>query len=135
MIYPVDADSTKVSLNFGDRYPKEHALAGKPHLGVDIVPKVAGESIVVYSPCDGTVIRAGYAPNFGYHVRIKDSRGYIHILAHLFATPLLRQGNVILAGRQVGWIGSHLHYEVRTSDQLPPPQGCRISPLKELKNV
>jgi murein DD-endopeptidase MepM/ murein hydrolase activator NlpD len=106
-------------------------MAGKPHLGMDISPKIAGESLLVYSPIAGVCVRAGYAPNFGYHIRIKDALGRIFILAHLYAAPIIKQGSQVNEGAQIGWIGEHLHFEIRTSDQIPPPKGCRLNPAKE----
>ena len=128
-----DSTKAKLTLHFGQRYPINHALKGKPHLGVDFTPILKGESLVVVAPCASVVIRAGYAPNFGYHVRLKDATGRIFILGHLYATPIVKPGESLNEGCQIGWVRDHLHIEVRNSDVLPPPKNCRQNFMRLLR--
>lgn len=147
-MHPVkEADKTRVSMDFGQRYysdnPAEAAifqkagLWGKPHLGIDFAPlqEFKPQEFVIVAPVSGEVIRAGFAPDYGYHVRIVDEQGRLHILAHLKTAPLVRMGAQVQEGQDLGWMGStgnssgrHLHYEVRSTAVLPPPPKCRIDP-------
>jgi murein DD-endopeptidase MepM/ murein hydrolase activator NlpD len=148
MAHPVkEADKVRVSMPFGRKYystiPHEIAvfkragLWGKKHLGIDFAPLPAhrNQEFVIISPVDGLVIRSGWADDYGFHIRIKDANNYVHILCHLKTRPLANAGEVVEEGQHISWMGNtgnssgrHLHYEIRTSDQLPPPPGCRINP-------
>jgi len=142
-----EPNKTRISMDFRERYYSENpaeaaifkkaGLWGKPHFGIDFARKPAfrGEEFVIVAPIAGKVIRAGFAPDYGFHVRIVDSEGRLHILAHLKTAPIVRVGEDVYAGQDIGWMGStgnssgvHLHYEVRSTATLPPPPKCRINP-------
>jgi len=143
MVHPVK-ESNKVRVSFGymERYPntaffRNIGLANKPHKGIDYAPRTEyrSEEFVIVSPVDGKVMRAGFAPDYGYHIRIEDSEGNCHILAHLKTQPIVHVNTVVLEGEDIGWMGNtgnstarHLHYEVRNTCVLPPPHNCRLDP-------
>lgn len=150
MAHPVkEAEKTRVSMDFMQRYysdnPSEAAifkkagLWGKPHLGIDFarLPEYRNEEFVIIAPVAGNIIRAGFAPDYGYHVRLVDKEGRMHLLAHLKLPPIVKPGQQVEEGDDLGYMGStgnssgvHLHYEVRTTSQLPPPSKCRIDPYE-----
>jgi murein DD-endopeptidase MepM/ murein hydrolase activator NlpD len=147
-VHPVkEANKTRVSMDFGQRYYSDNpaeaeifrkaGLWGKPHLGVDTcpLPEFKGQEFVIVAPISGEVIRSGFAPDYGFHLRIVDSEGRLHILAHLKTAPIVKVGSQVDEGQDIGWMGStgnssgrHLHYEVRNTAVLPPPPKCRIDP-------
>jgi murein DD-endopeptidase MepM/ murein hydrolase activator NlpD len=134
-------------MDFGQRYYsdnpaeaeifKKAGLWGKPHFGLDFarLPQFREEKHVIIAPVSGNVIRSGFAGDYGYHIRIVDSEGRMHLLAHLESMPIVKQGEDVSEGQELGYMGStgnssgiHLHYEVRSSATLPPPPRCRINP-------
>ena len=157
MIPIKEKDKIRVSMDYMQKYfskdPaeikifKSAGLWGKPHLGIDIapLPKYKPEEFTVIAPIGGLILRAGFAPDYGNHVRIKDEEGRMHLLAHMKTLPLVRQGQTVHEGQDLGIMGStgnssgrHLHYEIRSSAALPPPPRCRVNPeeiVTELKEL
>jgi len=99
--------------------PEYYAQFGLPgHEGVDIS---APQDTPVKSAVAGTVIRADYHDNYGWHVRLEHSGGAFHtIYAHL--TPQLNVivGQSITGGYKLGYSGNtgnstgyHLHFGMK----------------------
>lgn len=142
-MHPVkDPSKSRISFGYMERYPNTEffrriGLANRPHKGIDFapMPEYRADEFYIVAPIDSRVIRAGYAPDYGYHVRLEDADGYCHILAHLKAQPEVSVGSIVEEGEIVGIMGNtgnstarHLHYEVRNTAELPPPKGCRVNP-------
>ncbi|CAM4460517.1 GH25 family lysozyme [Paenibacillus xylanexedens] len=115
-------DGYRLTSPFGMR---KHPVSGinKFHRGVDLVVTPADGPI--YAFVAGEVIHAkmgvsgsGFG-NYGVTVAIKDSKGYLHVYAHLSAAGV-KVGQQVKRGQLIGKQGStgissgaHLHYEVR----------------------
>lgn len=133
----------KITMNYGDIYEgssedeKDYllkvGLLGKKHFGIDWAPIVGHKEdlYTIVAPVNGIVIRAGFAPGFGNHVRIQSTssdKGYIHLFGHM-AKLYAKEGQKVVKGTPIGVMGStgsssakHLHYECRATD------GNRIDP-------
>lgn len=108
-----------VSSNYGTR---SDPFTGKKtfHAGVDLTGK---KGTRLDANVNGKVVQAGNKGNgFGNYVTIQAEDGMKHIYAHLDKV-VATLGQTITAGMQVGTIGStgrstgsHLHYEVRNSN-------------------
>lgn len=92
--------------------------AGKtPHAGLDMV---GVSDKTVYSPVNGTVAFAGSNNDgFGNYVRIVDSNGVSHFLAHMSSVAAIK-GRAVIVGDKLGIMGQtgnatgpHTHYEIR----------------------
>ena len=128
-------------------YGKVRTIAGKTkrHGGIDLDK---GNNKPVYSFTDGTVHKVirGYKADsgkagstdgggFGNHVVVKDKSGHYNYYAHLNGVNVTK-GQTISRGEKVGIqghtgssTGSHLHYEVRKSDNA-----TSINPKTHLQN-
>lgn len=108
-------------------YPKYPS--GKEHSGEDWVPenKSIETNWNLYSPCNGKVYIAkkqtgqfpgGYGA-YGNYVVLQADNGYWILMAHLKKLPVVKAGQTITKGEQVGVAGAtgnvtgrHLHIEV-----------------------
>jgi|GEM_PF-923898 Membrane proteins related to metalloendopeptidases len=95
------------------------------HSGIDLV----GTGKNIHANIDGEVIQSRIVTDktnltwqWGNYITIQDSKGYQHIYAHL-NTRHVGIGDIVKVGQIIGVegntgysFGSHLHYEVRTSD-------------------
>jgi murein DD-endopeptidase MepM/ murein hydrolase activator NlpD len=113
------------------------------HHAIDIV---GTEGLHVVSTTDGHVVRRWHLPGqdggrdlpgvadreyrkSGFFVVVVDPGGHFHHYAHLQPVLLVRPGQRVVAGQQLGWLGQtgnargnpHLHYQVRAP--LPDPTG------------
>lgn len=103
------------------------------HTGVDFpVPK--GTRVKAAGP--GIVYSAGWAGAYGNQVVIKHGDGKYSQYAHLASTPLVKAGQKVQGGQQIGISGEtgnaygpHLHFEIRTG----PGYGSDISPIAYLR--
>ncbi|MEV0296195.1 M23 family metallopeptidase [Nocardia sp. NPDC050710] len=116
---PLDSGTYTVTSNFRAR--------GGEHTGIDLA---APAGTPIYAATGGTVIEAGwsYTTGYGYHVKIRAPDGTVSIYAHQQDRPLVKVGDEIPAGTQIGAVGStgkstgpHLHYEVRRDGKAIDP--------------
>ena len=95
------------------------------HEGIDLAAPIGTP---IYATADGTVLRAGWnSGGYGNLVEVDHGRGIITRYGHLSAI-LVRPGDRITRGQQVGRMGStgrstgsHLHYEVRIDGRAVNP--------------
>jgi murein DD-endopeptidase MepM/ murein hydrolase activator NlpD len=108
------------------RNPKWYNKYGLPgHEGVDIAASMGSE---IYAVADGQVIRARREEtghNYGKHVKITHSGGYVTTYAHLQKVHV-NTGDSVVAGDIVGLadstgnsFGSHLHLSLQKRPGLP----------------
>lgn len=108
-------------------YPKYPS--GKPHGGEDYVPKdkEVESNWTLYSTCDGTVYvskkQSGSFPGgygaYGNYLVIQATNGYWVLMAHMKNKPIVKVGERVCVGEEVGVAGAtgnvsgrHLHIEV-----------------------
>lgn len=111
---------------------------GRLHAGVDLAAakrtaiKAAAGGVVVQAHCDASTAKAwgcdrdgkvvnggGVTPGCGWMVDIRHAGGVITRYCHMVVAPLVKVGDRVAAGQQIGWSGSsghssgpHLHFEV-----------------------
>jgi hypothetical protein len=119
-------NNTKISSQLEDAriYPLDHKVV-RPHTGVDIA---APKGSPVLTPADGRVIRVaevkddpkGYVNYVVLQHTLPDGNAVRTVYAHLNQKSILEQGQLILAGTEIGKVGMtggatgpHLHYEER----------------------
>ena len=116
---------------FGVRSDPFHAGAAM-HPGIDLA---GSYGTPVYATADGTVLRAGWNNGgYGNLVEIDHGRGISTRYGHMSAI-LVREGDHITRGQQIGRMGStgrstgnHLHYEVRID-------GHPVNPIPFMKST
>ena len=116
---------------FGVRSDPFHAGAAM-HPGIDLA---GSYGTPIYATADGTVLRAGWnSGGYGNLVEIDHGRGITTRYGHMSAI-LVRPGDHITRGQQVGRMGStgrstgnHLHYEVRID-------GRAVNPIPFMKST
>ena len=127
---PVRAE-VSFSSGFGVRSdPFQHGAALHP--GIDLS---GSYGTPIYATADGTVLRAGWnSGGYGNLVEIDHGRGITTRYGHMSAI-LVRPGDRITRGQQVGRMGStgrstgnHLHYEVRID-------GRAVNPIPFMKST
>ena len=115
--------------------------SGDTHSGTDFT--VGGDNVRIKSPVDGKVVATNgddpYGQGYGYFVKIMDTGGDYHILAHMREDPglFVSVGDQVQGGQDVGVMGysghcepagpggQHVHYEVRLD---PGGVGDRVNP-------
>jgi murein DD-endopeptidase MepM/ murein hydrolase activator NlpD len=110
--------------------PFEHGAAMHP--GIDLA---GAYGTPIYATAEGTVLRAGWnSGGYGNMVEIDHGRGIITRYGHMSAV-LVRAGEHVARGTQVGRMGStgrstgnHLHYEVRID-------GHPVNPIPFMKST
>jgi murein DD-endopeptidase MepM/ murein hydrolase activator NlpD len=112
--WPVIGSS--LSSGFGNRW-------GKFHKGVDLT---SGNRSILASD-NGRVIYAGYKSDYGNHIIIDHLNGYTTVYGHLSKMNVV-VGKIVEKGEKIGIMGStgdstgtHLHFEVRLSDNPQNP--------------
>ncbi len=121
----------RISSGFGMR---RHPILGytKMHTGVDFaVPRgtpirAAGAGVVEFAKWRGA---------YGRAVKIKHSKGYSTLYAHMRRVASgLRRGTRVRQGQVIGYVGStgrstgpHLHYEVRRKNRPINPRRIRLA--------
>ena len=116
---------------FGVRSDPFHAGAAM-HPGIDLA---GSYGTPIYATADGTVLRAGWnSGGYGNLVEIDHGRGITTRYGHMSAV-LVRAGDHITRGQQIGRMGStgrstgnHLHYEVRID-------GRAVNPIPFMKST
>ena len=92
------------------------------HAGIDYA---AGEGTPIYCPVDGVVCYAEWnTGGYGNLTIVQDTHGYYHIFGHQCQQPPVKNGQEVVRGDLVGYVGNtgesygaHLHYQVnRPSD-------------------
>lgn len=95
------------------------------HEGIDLAAPIGTP---IYVTAEGTILRAGWnSGGYGNFVEVDHGRGIITRYGHLSAI-LVRAGQHVTRGQQVGRMGStgrstgsHLHYEVRIDGRAVNP--------------
>ncbi|MET9934460.1 MULTISPECIES: peptidoglycan DD-metalloendopeptidase family protein [unclassified Streptomyces] len=112
---------------------KGSAWSSGYHTGVDF-PVPVGTPIKAAGP--GVVHSAGWAGAYGNEVVIRHDDGKYSQYAHMAGTPLVKAGQKVRGGQQIGVsgetgnaFGPHLHFEIRTG----PGYGSDISPIAYLR--
>lgn len=99
---------------------------GRMHYGIDITP---GYGIPIVAIADGVVQSPPGWPALGNQVAIYYPKlGVTSLYAHMAAPPIVSPGTEVVAGQQVGQVGStglstgaHLHFEIhRGSSPIDP---------------
>jgi len=127
---PIKA-SVEFTSGFGVRSDPFRAGAAM-HPGIDLA---GAYGTPVYATADGTVLRAGWNNGgYGNLVEIDHGRGITTRYGHMSAI-LVREGEHITRGQQIGRMGStgrstgnHLHYEVRID-------GRAVNPIPFMKST
>ena len=127
---PVKTD-VEFTSGFGNRSDPFHAGAAF-HPGIDLA---GAYGTPIYATADGTVLRAGWnSGGYGNLVEIDHGRGISTRYGHMSAI-LVREGDHITRGEQIGRMGStgrstgnHLHYEVRID-------GRAVNPIPFMKST
>jgi hypothetical protein len=133
--FPVVGGATKVG-SFGTRRTAQQIADGKSpeHHGVDLAAPRGTPSV---SPVSGQIVAMGYSNVSGYYIKIRDSGGNTHYLAHYDSLPAnLQKGSTVRAGSTyIGAIGNtgnarntqpHIHYEIKDSS------GRYVDPTSQL---
>ena len=123
--------SVEFTSGFGVRSDPFHAGAAM-HPGIDLA---GAYGTPVYATADGTVLRAGWNNGgYGNLVEVDHGRGITTRYGHMSAI-LVRAGDHVTRGQQIGRIGStgrstgnHLHYEVRID-------GRAVNPIPFMKST
>lgn len=122
--WPVPA-STYITSRFGYRI---HPILGtqKYHAGVDIA---ASYGSAINAAAGGTVQVSTYNSSYGNYCVIYHSNGTTTLYAHMNSRPIVSVGQTVIAGQQIGYVGStglsngpHCHFEVRVN-------GANVNPL------
>lgn len=88
------------------------------HSGVDIGGGTGGQPIRWAPPVTGKVISIGSTGAYGNHIVIRDEKKRDWLLAHMRDKPLVKVGDTLQQGDQIGFVGAtgnargaHLHIE------------------------
>jgi len=113
----------RISSRFGRRNDPFTGLLSS-HSGVDIAIRFGSP---VLASGDGVVTNTGYSSVLGNYIRIDQGQGFASVYGHLSAI-LTRSGRRVLAGQQIGRVGStgystgpHLHFSAYRWDRLIDP--------------
>lgn len=125
---------TRVSSEFNSA----ESFRKSKHKGLDIA---APAKVPIYTVTDGTVTAVfsgcsavGYYGNrcgggYGNYVKVQASDGTVYIYAHMYTKPNVSKGDKVIAGQQIGVVGSsgsstgnHLHFEVKVN-------GTSVNPM------
>lgn len=115
----------KITSNFGYR---KHPILGynKLHSGMDIGAPSGSKILAVNS---GTVVKSTFNNSYGNYVMIDHGGGIVTLYAHM-SSRLVKTGDVVARGQQIGKVGStgwstgaHLHIEVIKNGDYVNPKG------------
>ena len=97
--------------------------SGRSH-GKGAIDMQATTGTPVHAASSGTVIAAGEDSSYGNFVTIQHSDGSVTHYGHFDKTPLVKTGDTVATGQQIGVAGNtgdsdgaHLHFEGRTSPE------------------
>jgi murein DD-endopeptidase MepM/ murein hydrolase activator NlpD len=125
----------RISSCFGER-PRPCPTCSAYHRGIDLAAPAGtpirswGAGQVIASGCNGTCdARApGTGNGLGYFVRIQYPDGRIDTFSHLQSMPMVRVGDNVSGGMQIGNVGctgactgAHLDYRVQINGQYVDP--------------
>lgn len=104
---------------------------GTLHNGIDIANRARTP---IYAARAGTVVEAGWCRGYGYCVRINHGGGIETTYGHLFSQPIVKTGQKVEVGQQIGLMGStydasgggfstgvHLHFTVKVNGRAVNP--------------
>lgn len=104
---------------------------GTLHNGIDIANRARTP---IYAARAGTVVEAGWCRGYGYCVRINHGGGIETTYGHLYAQPIVKVGQQVEAGQQIGLMGTtydasgggfstgvHLHFTVKVNGRAVNP--------------
>lgn len=104
---------------------------GTLHNGIDIANRARTP---IYAARAGTVVEAGWCRGYGYCVRINHGGGIETTYGHLYAQPIVKVGQSVEAGQQIGLMGTtydasgggfstgvHLHFTVKVNGRAVNP--------------
>ncbi len=87
--------------------------------------------VIVLAVADGTVRDVGYDANgYGHYVVIAHQGGYLSRYAHLREKPVVNEGDIVLQGDPLGYIGNsgttgaHLHFAMYYCDPNLSEEDC-----------
>ncbi|MFN0145115.1 MAG: peptidoglycan DD-metalloendopeptidase family protein [Dehalococcoidia bacterium] len=126
--YPVDTP-LNITHEFGAFF------RGRQHMGVDF-GQPSGTPI--YAPCDFTVIPV-FNPDGSFGNAVAgdwDDTKWFVLFAHMRDVPLVKVGDRVKAGQQIGFVGStgdstgaHLHWQVGSDKNWPRDLAVHIDPM------
>ena len=117
-------ESAELVSSFGNR---EDPLTGRRafHSGLDFA---AGQGTAIHAAAGGTVVFAGFRPDFGWVVEIEHGNGLTTRYAHA-SRLLVKTGTVVTPGDPIAAVGStgrstgpHLHFEVLRNGEATDPR-------------
>lgn len=107
--FPVAVSSLDASLDtsFVDTWQAERTFGGeRGHEGTDIMADVNQRGVYpVLSVCDGTVTNLGWLEKGGYRIGITSDSGTYFYYAHLDSYANIKEGDRVLAGEFLGYMG------------------------------
>lgn len=107
--FPVPNSTVDKSLtcSFTDSWMSERDYAGvRGHEGTDIMAFENRRGVYpVVSVCDGTVTNLGWLEKGGYRIGVTSNSGTYYYYAHLFSYANLKEGDSVLAGQLLGYMG------------------------------
>lgn len=120
-VYPVPIPV--INQGFGQTSDPFNVGQTRFHTGVDFDGRVGDP---INSPVCGTVFYVGREPDqtnyewgYGWHIKIRDQDGQIHLFAHI-SKAYVKVGQTVTPGQLIAGIGNngnstgpHLHYEIR----------------------
>lgn len=106
-------------------FKKKGSWACGYHTGIDLVPIDGDKSPKLYAPCNCTILSVNSCgSSYGNHICAKTSNGYVFIMAHMKSIPLVKKGQKVKQGQQIGIMGNtgnsygaHLHIEFEKADE------------------
>lgn len=155
MLPPATTHSQRVfarSINFANSFDQGRNHGNNSHnaidvfgpIGLRIVATTDGQVVENWRAGGETTPRAGVTTSGGggNSVMMLDSEGYHHYYAHMSHAPMVRPGQAIRAGDQLGFLGdtgkargtpAHLHYQV----SIRPERGRAqmFNPYQELRRL
>lgn len=107
--------------NVTQEYGRKGSYAAGYHTGIDLV----GKDKIVYNVCDGIVTLAKYYGSYGNCVKVRDNTTRkIYLFAHLESIAVKvgqkvnRASKLGIMGNSGNSRGTHLHFEVRTPEDV-----------------
>lgn len=103
-------------------FHKPGSWAAGFHTGVDLVPIDGSKHPPLYAIANCTILNSSGGSSYGNHIIARTTDNRVFLMAHMRDRPLVKPGQKVYAGQQVGYMGNtgnsfgeHLHIEVETS--------------------